>query len=573
MKESHNIGRFRSLSFTAMAFAILGVSVTAQAQTTTTPALEPAPGAASTPAAAASADPAVKPAGHEPAATPLDGSASNPAPEPPKASGAADGNAVANGTVSLAPVPSLANDMVAIPVSDEESSWFYRPSLTATFGKGEKALSLTLYGFLEADAMYDTTRSYNDAIGDSLVAPSYTYAGKHGRTQFSVRNTRIGLLFENKPFGGVKVTGVLEGDFFGNQSNSPHPVTSAYESASSTPQSEAAYFNNPAFRLRHAYVKLQNDYVDVLAGQTYDVFGFQNYFFPCSIQYLGLPNQLFSRSTQIRLSHNFGDLSGPVLVEVAASVLRPAQRDASTPDANAGLRLGVNGWKGITTPGNTGTTALPLSLGVSGTFRQFRPNAFAPPPTQSSEKIQGWGLSVDALIPVIPAKNGYDRGNKLTLTGSFVTGTGIGDLINATGGASFPTLPNPTQANPAPQYVSNIDPGILSFGIDNKPYTIDWQAFRAGLQYYLPPSGRVIIAINFTQATSKNMKKFFPKGGSEIELMTRVADMSRYADVNLFWDATPAVRLGLSGQYSYVEYLDGDKPHNLRGMAQALYAF
>ena len=43
--------------------------------------------------------------------------------------------------------------------------------------------------------------------------------------------------------------------------------------------------------------------------------------------------------------------------------------------------------------------------------------------------------------------------------------------------------------------------------------------------------------------------------------------------MNLFWDATPAVRLGLSGQYTKVKYLDGNQPHNVRVMAQALYAF
>jgi hypothetical protein len=42
---------------------------------------------------------------------------------------------------------------------------------------------------------------------------------------------------------------------------------------------------------------------------------------------------------------------------------------------------------------------------------------------------------------------------------------------------------------------------------------------------------------------------------------------------NVFWDVTPAVRLGLSGQYTSVDYLDGDKPHNIRAMGQALYAF
>jgi hypothetical protein len=180
---------------------------------------------------------------------------------------------------------------------------------------------------------------------------------------------------------------------------------------------------------------------------------------------------------------------------------------------------------------------------------------------------------VDALIPIIPAANAYDRGNRLTLIGSFVTGTGIGDLLTAGGGASFPTLPNPAQANPRPVYSADIDDGLVSLDNQGRVHSIDWRAFKVGVQYYLPPSGRWIISANYTQAHSDNMAKLFPRGGSEIEFLVHVADWSQYADLNLLWDVTPAVRLGVSGQYTQVEYLDGNKPHNLRAMAQASYAF
>src|SRR6185503_18153377 len=56
------------------------------------------------------------------------------------------------------------------------------------------------------------------------------------------------------------------------------------------------------------------------------------------------------------------------------------------------------------------------------------------------------------------------------------------------------------------------------------------------------------------RAIRRTCPSFF-QGGAEVELLGRVADTSRYADVNVFWDATPAVRLGLSGQYTQVEYL------------------
>ena len=44
---------------------------------------------------------------------------------------------------------------------------------------------------------HDTTRSYNDYIGQSLVARDDTYEGTTGRTQFGMRNTRIGFLLDS----------------------------------------------------------------------------------------------------------------------------------------------------------------------------------------------------------------------------------------------------------------------------------------------------------------------------------------------------------------------------------------
>jgi hypothetical protein len=438
-------------------------------------------------------------------------------------------------------------------------SWFARPPLAITIGHGAGTWRATLYGFVQADAMNDSTRSYSDSIGSSIVARDETYAGHVGRTQFSIRNTRLGFALESPVIGGVTASAIFEGDLFGNQPGSPPDV------------SEASYFNSPTFRIRHAYLRLEDDYVDVWAGQTYYLFGWQNYFFPCTLEYLGLPNEAFGRTTQVRLAHTFR--SSAVDVDLAVAALRPAQRDSEIPDGNAGLRLSLNHWKGISTPGNVGTTALPLSLGVSAAVRDFKVNSFTPPPPQGSNSTVGWGVSVDALLPLIPAKDADDRGNKLTLTGTFVTGSGIADLVNAGGGASFPTLPNPAQISPAPVYSPDVDNGLVTFDNAGVLHTIDWQTFMAGIQYYLPPTGRVILAANYTEGFSRNMAQLYPRGGAEINLPTRVARLSRYADANVFFDVTPAVRIGGSFQYTATEYVDGETPRNLRWMASALYVF
>ena len=65
----------------------------------------------------------------------------------------------------------------------------------------------------------------------------------------------------------------------------------------------------------------------------------------------------------------------------------------------------------------------------------------------------------------------------------------------------------------------------------------------------------MFLAGNFTYAHSRNIGKLFPQGGAEIELLGSVADKSLSGDASLVWDATPAIRFGLSGQYTQVRYL------------------
>jgi len=516
-------------------------------------------GLAGVPRLARAQDSAPTPVPPPPAAPESPPAEAAPAPPPPAA-------APPPATVPAVPAPAAP----APGVNPPSGSWFDRPPYTFSVGPEGRRWSITFYGFVEADYIADSTRSYNDAIGNDLVARSDTYAGTVGRTQFSMRNTRLGFSFQAPEIAGLRPSALIEGDFFGHQTAPPAG-------------SENTFYDSPTFRIRHAYLKLDGGFVDLLAGQTYDIFGWQNYFFPASLEFLGLPNMVFSRNTQLRLSRTLA--AGPVSIDVAASANRPAQRDAQVPDLEAGIRLSLDGWKGITTPGNVRTVAAPLSIGVSGVARQFKLDAFTPPPAQRSNSVRGWGVSIDALLPVLPAADGNDRKNKLTLTGSYIVGTGIADLLTTGGGATFPTLPNPAQQSPPPMYAANIDPRLVTFDVATGiAHTIDWYAYKAGLQYYLPVlDGRMLFAANYTYSHSKNMQSLYPCAGSEIELLGSVADTSMYADGNLFFDDTPSIRFGLSGQYTKVDYLGanpncpvqatGSTPHNIRGMGQAVYVF
>ncbi|MGO9664050.1 MAG: hypothetical protein ACLP66_12165 [Polyangia bacterium] len=466
--------------------------------------------------------------------------------------------------------------------------WFVRPPFVLTAGAASD-WKLTIYGFAEADGMRDSTRSFNDGLNSNVIAYPLTQAGRNPRFQATIRNSRLGFRAQAPEFGGIRSSGVLEFDLFGNQPSINSGGGSPGVASGPGATTEAAYFNNAAFRVRHAYVKLEDDIVNVVAGQTYYLLGWQNYFFGASCGFLGLPNELFNRTVQLRLSHTFE--SNPVNFEIAAGAFRPVQRDSGVPDAQGGARLAINHWKGITTPGSGGTDALAASIGVSGMARSFKVDPYAPLPGPPIPLI-GWALAVNALVPIIPARDGTDRGNALTLTGEFVTGTGDADQYTGmTAGATMPNvypLPVDTPVNAfgaaVPQttgaaplvgtpYTPDVDPGLVAFDSNGVLHTINWQTFIVGLQYYLPPTGRIFVSGNYSQGKSNNIAGLYHPISPRQPWVNAlgVFQSSRYVDGNIFFDVTPAVRTGLSYQRVDQKLADDTNVHNNRFEITFLY--
>jgi hypothetical protein len=407
----------------------------------------------------------------------------------------------------------------------------------------------TMYGFVEADYIFDSTQSFNDLAGNAIIQAD-GYAAQNHRMQFSIRNSRLGFRFAAPEWGNVKSSALLEMDFFGNQP---------------TEASEAAFFNTPGFRIRHAWMKLETPIVDLLFGQTWGLFGWQSYFSPNTVEIQGLPGQVFSRTVQARVSKTFR--SQPVNVEVAIGASRPPQRNAFVPDLQGGVKVNLNDWKGITTAGSTGTSILAASLGVSGTWRRFQvqmPTVALGNPSESAVTT-GWGVSIDALLPIIPVQ-GTSRANGLTFTGSFVTGAGINDLYTGlTGGLGNPAS-NPGITGVVAGYNPAIDSGLVMFGTDGSLNAIKWQSFILGLQYYLPIlDGRVWVSANYSNMYSSNI--------GEYANPANVFDRSCWADGNVFWDATNAVRFGVEYAWFRQNRVNGNQATDNRVQFSAFYLF
>jgi hypothetical protein len=443
-------------------------------------------------------------------------------PSKPKAEAPAEADADANAKGKSADADDDAAPPAAVktdenqvaqrpPIYGKRSDWFIEP-----------------YGYARLDAIEDSTQSFEDGIQPNLIQRAGTYRGDHRRTIFTARDSRIGIFVGAPPRGSVRSMGQVELDFYG------------------IVPSDARRHDSVVFgtlRIRLAYLKLETPIVDIVAGQYYDLFGWNSYFYPATVGYLGVPAEIYHRNPQLRIEKKLR--AGQLEVLAAVAAVRPGQRDSGLPEGQAGLKLAYHGWSGAATPGFGRPSKTPLSIGVSGIYRAFEVPVFRPEPGSASVKAFGYGAAASMLLPIIPVKTIEDRGNALTLTGEYSIGTGIADMYTfMDGGSRFPLLPNPGSFQPAIQYQANVDPGLVTFDRNLDLKTINWQAFVGGLQYYLPiGKGSVWLAGIYSRVWSNNIKDLtpFPSFGA---IFTKM----EYFDANLGIDITPAVVLGLSFQ-------------------------
>jgi hypothetical protein len=285
-------------------------------------------------------------------------------------------------------------------------------------------------------------------------------------------------------------------------------------------------------------LKLDNDIVSIWMGQTWELIGFQGSYHPNTVEIQGVVGQIYSRTPQLRLLHDFkfGDVA---TLEIAVAALRPPQEDSSIPDLQGGLKLSIDAYKGLQTQGAAGTSLQPASIAVSGAYRWYTLASGDAKTNASEQQVQGNVIAADIMLPIIsPA---LELPIALTFIGETSWGTGDADIFTSlTGG---PGVGSPTgysaaaagnQAYPA-SFQPGIDPGLAGWTTAGALATVDWRSVLVGAQLYLPPDDKIWLSANYSNIYSDNSADFSKTSEAQ----------EWWWDVNLFADVTPAVRLGL----------------------------
>ncbi len=429
-------------------------------------------------------------------------------------------------------------------------------STTVVMGKW----ATTIYGFVEEDNIYDTTQSLNDSAGSAQIARAGTYAGDNDRTQFSIRNSRIGLRFKAPEFHDIRVSGQAEMDFLGTQL--PIGYGQPYFGT------EAAFFTNPTFRVRHMNFKVETPVVDILMGQYWQLYGWQSAYNPNTVEIQGVPGEIYGRTPQVRISKSVK--TEPVTFEIAIAAMRPPQRNSATPEGQAGMRLAVNGWTGVQTVGSTATSIQPASIAITGDMKNVRLPGFpAPTAANYTQSKVSAAIAADAFLPILPGHKGK-MGNSLSFTGEVASGYGIADQYTGlSGGAGFPAPPNPMMTTPAPTYAQDIDNGIVTFDASGNLQYIKWTSAIVGLQYYLPgAAGKMWVSTNFSYTGSDNNTSF-----TNVAAVSKLRLKEFWGDANFFLDLTPSVRFGLEYANFHDVYGDGVVAVNHRAQFSGFFLY
>lgn len=279
--------------------------------------------------------------------------------------------------------------------------------------KEKPDFGIQLSGFVKTDFFWDTRQNACAREGHFLLWPSpveldNTGNDLNGKSSFNFLSlqSRLSVNLKGPDALGAKTSGLVEGDFFAQAND-----------------------NINLFRLRHAFVKLNWEHVEIMAGQFWNPL-FVTGCFPGTVSFnTGTPLQSFSRNPQLRITYQTGGLS---IIAAALSQrdytsvgeAGPSTtylRNSATPDMHLQLHYGSSNPEGPD-----------ILAGAGAAFKTIVPRLTSTPVPGTTyavaEKVQGLTamafakLTTRPLTAKIQVRYGENISDLLGISGFGVTG-------------------------------------------------------------------------------------------------------------------------------------------------------
>jgi hypothetical protein len=183
----------------------------------------------------------------------------------------------------------------------------------------EKSFGIKFSGFVKSDFYFDSRQTVAAREGHFLLWPSSEMLDVNGvdindksNFNFLAVQSRLSGTISGPDAFGAKTSGKIEGDFFAQAND-----------------------NINLFRLRHAFIKLNWDNTELLAGQYWNPL-FVTGCFPGTVSFnTGTPLQSFARNPQLRLTQKYGNIQ----IVLAALAQRDYTSRGPDPANNAATKV------------------------------------------------------------------------------------------------------------------------------------------------------------------------------------------------------------------------------------------
>jgi hypothetical protein len=254
--------------------------------------------------------------------------------------------------------------------------------------KPAEPIKVTPYGIA-----YFNFFSNTDAVNNGDV-PLFAAASGPGHLGMTARQSRLGIRVTGATLGKAKVTGVVEGDFFGG-----YPAVGIGD-------------NMGVFRLRLANARIDWTKGSLVVGQDWMIFAPVN---PVSISSAGIPLFAAAGNPWSRLPQVRGEWKTKTVL-LQGGLLSPQTGDFNSaffyqPGSGALSETPFLQGRAAFTLANFAASKKVATIGVSGHFGQSRVT------TPIDRTVDSNGVAVDFVLPL---------GTKLTVQGEAFTGTNLG---------------------------------------------------------------------------------------------------------------------------------------------------
>ena len=444
-------------------------------------------------------------------------------------------------------------------------------------GVTKNGLTIKVGGFAEIDFIGDSTRSFEEIIGNRPVLRSETLAGANGRFTTSPRNSRLTFDVRAPERNGIKSQYYASLDFLGNE---PDIGTSSV--------SELTVRTSPTARVFQMYFKVETPVVDVKVGQDWSQFGFMSEYSRGQVSVAATPANMFNRWIQASVSKRLR-LTDTIMLTPVLSVERPPQREAGLPSLVAGIQLAHHGLRAPYTGSSTGEISLkPLSVQLSGVGRRLEANSGGPtiagtqPGLSSQTYVTGWGMSTSMFVPILPSRNG-ELGNTGHVVMEGVTGAGVADFFNGLSwGVCNPVCgysPTSSGFGGTAFGQTDIDAGLAAVSSRTGKFeAIRTTSMMVHGTYYLPDDGKTWVGGGYGTIYSSNAQEMsctvsaaFCGGAMRTLQSIYTRDSTYYAYI--FHDFTDQIRAALATNWIRTTYADGAHAENHRIQVTFFYRF